>query len=127
MKQSTVNILANFLTCVYFFKPQYNNSSGLLIFILYLSDKEFVKWYIIVLSHLLRNINCWRGKCYNFRPENTCQMSYMKLTRPRVYALVIRRCPKYYGKALGMMGLNPHLYLTAGMFLCLHVLCSYFH
>lgn len=50
--KSALTILANFLySCVVYLKPQCHNSSGLLIFILYLSHKEeMVGWCFIKFS-----------------------------------------------------------------------------
>lgn len=52
-------------------------------------------------------------------------VSYMKLSHLKIYALVIRMCSKYYCQAIGMMGLNPHLYLTPDVSHCLGVLYAY--
>jgi hypothetical protein len=52
-------------------------------------------------------------------------VSYMKLSHLKIYALVTRMCSKYYCQAIGMIGLSPHLYLTPGVSLCLGVLYAY--
>ena len=56
--KSALTILANFLySCVFYLKPQCNNSSGLLIFILYLSHKEeMVGWCFIKFSPIFLEI-----------------------------------------------------------------------
>lgn len=58
INKSALTILANFLySCVFYLKPQCNNSSGLLVFILHLSHKEeMVGWCFIKFSPIFLEI-----------------------------------------------------------------------